>query len=67
MDHQDQLKAQKVREVPRHIEVIELIQENFEKGLIALKQLVKDEQNGEIEVSFDQKEKMISLLLKLTT
>jgi hypothetical protein len=46
VDHLDQLKAQKVREVPRHIEVIELIQENFEKGLIALKQLVKDDQNG---------------------
>jgi hypothetical protein len=30
-----------------------LIKESFEKGLIKLKELVKDEQAGKIEVSFN--------------
>jgi hypothetical protein len=33
---------------PRDIEVLELIETNFEKGLLLLKDLVKDEQTGAI-------------------
>ena len=53
--------------MPRHQEVLDLINENFEQGLLKLKELVKDEQNGQIQITFEQKEQIINLLLMLTT
>lgn len=53
--------------VPRHQEVVDLINQNFEQGLLKLKELVKDEQNGQIQITFDQKEQIIGVLLDLTT
>ena len=47
--------------------MIDLIDSNFEQGLLALKELVKEEQAGKLSLSFDRKEKIVNKLLCLTT
>jgi hypothetical protein len=47
--------------------VLQLIEQNFEKGLLLLKELVKDEQTGAVQLSFEKKERIISKLLLITT
>jgi hypothetical protein len=44
-----------------------MIDSNFEQGLLKLKELVKDEQNGELSLNFQEKEMIIMLLLQMTT
>jgi len=53
--------------VPRDVAVLDLIDRDFEKGLVLLKELVKDEQTGDVQLSFEKKERIISKLLLLTT
>jgi hypothetical protein len=54
--------------MPRHLEVIEEITADFEKGLLKLKQLVGDEQSGRVApTTFEQKEQIVSLLIRITT
>ena len=49
---------------PRYLEVIDEIKNNFEQGLLKLKELVSDEQSGKIApIPFDQKEQIVSLLV----
>jgi hypothetical protein len=44
-----------------------MIHSNFEQGLLKLKELVKDEQSGDLSLDFQEKEMIISLLLQMTT
>ena len=53
--------------IPKYQQVIDLINDNFEQGLLKLKELVKEEQSGTVVVSFEQKEQIVNLLLSLTT
>ena len=53
--------------MPKYQQVIDLINDNFEQGLLKLKELVKEEQSGSVVVSFEQKEQIVNLLLSLTT
>jgi hypothetical protein len=48
-------------------EVLQMLEENFEKGLLALKELVKEEQTGAISLPFEKKHNIISKLLEITT
>ena len=47
--------------------MIDLINDNFEQGLLKLKELVKEEQSGSVVVTFEEKEQIVNLLLSLTT
>lgn len=47
--------------------MLNLIDQDFEKGLLSLRELVKDEQVGKVQLSFEQKEGIILRLLVLTT
>jgi hypothetical protein len=51
----------------RHALVMEALNDNFEQGLIKLKELVKDDQNGSLQVKVEEKEQIITLLLSLAT
>lgn len=53
--------------LPTDIEILEMIDSNFEQGLIQLKQLVAEEQNGRVKLRHDQKERLVQKLLTLTT
>ena len=46
---------------------MELLDSDFEKGLLALKDLVKMDQTGEISITFDIKQDLITKLLTITT
>ena len=53
--------------LPSEEEVLSLIDSNFEQGLLSLKELVKCEQTGQVQLSFEQKERIICRLLQITT
>ena len=55
------------RELAEDEVVLNLIDEDFERGLLSLRELVKDEQLGKVRLSFEQKERIIVRLLVLTT
>ena len=44
-----------------------MIDENFEQGLLLMKELVKDEQQGIVQVTFEQKHKLVQKLIRFTT
>jgi hypothetical protein len=47
--------------------VLDLLDSDFEKGLLALKDLVKQDQTGVISISFETKQELILKLLNITT
>lgn len=55
------------RELTEDEAVLDLIDQDFEKGLLSLRELVKHEQVGKVQLSFEQKERIIVRLLMLTT
>jgi hypothetical protein len=54
-------------DLPPDEQVLQLIDQDFEKGLLSLRELVKDESIGKIQLIFSQKEKIVLRLLHLTT
>lgn len=55
------------RELAEDEAVLELIDEDFEKGLLSLRELVKQEQVGKVQLTFEQKERIVVRLLVMTT
>lgn len=54
-------------QIPKDEQLLNLLDINFEQGLLLLKELVKEEQTGLIQLDFHQKEAIITSLLSKTT